>query len=581
MVEPKRKKLADLEEIAAVLAENSQSTNSRAELVYMERASRPSDYDGRDVAGKIILTSDRIAPVQRIGVKEKGALGVISYYSGAPGQLVDAVGWQRSLRSENENETLFGFSISTRLGDELKEMLRDEENIIVSVEIEAQTYPGRHEVVSAEIVGSDLKEEEFILTAHLFEGIAKQGANDNNSGCAAILEVGRTIVELVKEGKIDPPRRTIRFLWVPEYEGTIAFLENNPEIRKRLMGGINMDTVGLNLYQSNSPFHVYRPPYSLPGYINHVAENITEYAVSTNRVTIEGRPYGTILASSGSRQQFMCWVDEFDSASDNDVYNIRQLGVPMVYFNNYTDDFTHTNEDAPKNSDPTQLKRVGFLGTAISYLIASADAEDAVKILAESYHRLRSRLAESVRKAGNLVSLSNDENMAKIFVRGRNLIEQSFLVEIEGLESCRPLGASNRRFVEHIELQKEELRIELERSLNQLRLHYERLCSMRGVEPLVLGRSETETRLSQQIPVVTTHELWPSLRGLEEGLEIYDINHGAYEAFNFIDGKRSILDIAQAVDAEFIDAGGVTPEAVEAHFIALEKTGAIKIESKE
>jgi hypothetical protein len=274
-------------------------------------------------------------------------------------------------------------------------------------------------------------------------------------------------------------------------------------------------------------------------------------------------------------------VDEFDSASDNDVYNIRQVGVPMVYFNNYTDDFTHTNEDAPKNSDPTQLKRVGFLGTAIAYLVASADAEVAVKIVAESYHRLRSRLAESVRKAGNLVSLSSDENMAKTHQRGRNLIEQSYLVEIEGLESCRSLDDSNQRFVGHIELQKEALEAELERSLNQLRLHYELHCSVRGVEPEISGLSETENPLSKQIPVVTTSELWPSLRRLEEDLDIYNINHGAYEAFNFIDGKRSILDIAQAVDAEFIDVGSITPEAVEAYFIALEKTGAIKIESKE
>jgi len=44
-----------------------------------------------------------------------------------------------------------------------------------------------------------------------------------------------------------------------------------------------------------------------------------------------------------------------------------------------------------------------------------------------------------------------------------------------------------------------------------------------------------------------------------------------------IDGKRTILDIARALDAEFMDYGGVSPMAVEEYLTALEKTGLIKL----
>jgi aminopeptidase-like protein len=64
-------------------------------------------------------------------------------------------------------------------------------------------------------------------------GFAKQGANDNASGCAAILETARVIKKLADEGKTPPLKRSIRFLFVPEISGTIAYLKKYPELIKR------------------------------------------------------------------------------------------------------------------------------------------------------------------------------------------------------------------------------------------------------------------------------------------------------------------------------------------------------------
>ena len=63
-----------------------------------------------------------------------------------------------------------------------------------------------------------------MVSAHLYEGYIKQGANDDNSGCALTLEMGRAYIRLVAEGKLPKPKRTIHFLWVPEISGTKAWL---------------------------------------------------------------------------------------------------------------------------------------------------------------------------------------------------------------------------------------------------------------------------------------------------------------------------------------------------------------------
>jgi aminopeptidase YwaD len=581
-LEPKKRKIADIKEIAASLAIGSCSTDIEAELVYMEKASRLSDFEGKDVSGKIILTADEIKAVQRIGMKEKGAAGVVSYASYTPFQYIDTVGWQWGLsKKEEKTEELhrFGFSVSRRIGNELKDLLLEGEKVVVRAKIESTFYPGRDEVVTAIIPGSDLREEEFVLVAHLFEDISKQGANDNNSGSACILEVGRCIVKLISEGKIAPPRRTIRFLWVPEYSGTIKFLENYPEIAKRMISGINMDMVGCNLYKNNSPFHIYRTPYSIPSYINYVAENLMDYAVNTNRVSIEGRPYDTIVATSGSRQNFMCWMDEFDSDSDSDIFNVRQVNVPMVFFCNWTDDFYHSSEDAPKNSDATQLKRAGFLGAAIALAIAKADDLDVLAIVADSLARIRSRLALCTKKAYNLLYTSGKYNIADMYKKCENLIRQSSRVELKGLVSCASLSENNTDIMNYIHELKDEVLVEKEKSLAELQKYYHILCQMRGIEPEPTKLTEVEKRLAKLIPVVSTEEVWPPIQKTSKGLKIFDIRNAAYEAFNFIDGKQSIKDIFQALDAEFIDEGGISAEVVEEFMRALEKAELIKIET--
>lgn len=96
--------------------------------------------------------------------------------------------------------------------------------------VKAGQHPGSYDIATATIPGADrqLRNEEIVYSCHLDH--PRPGANDNASGCATILEVARTLRKLIDEKRIPAPRRTIRFVWPPEIEGTMALLNGKPEL---------------------------------------------------------------------------------------------------------------------------------------------------------------------------------------------------------------------------------------------------------------------------------------------------------------------------------------------------------------
>ena len=63
------------------------------------------------------------------------------------------------------------------------------------------------------IAGDGSTQQRVAISGHIYEGLIKQGANDDNSGCALTLEIGRAYIKLIKEGKLPRPKRTINFQW--------------------------------------------------------------------------------------------------------------------------------------------------------------------------------------------------------------------------------------------------------------------------------------------------------------------------------------------------------------------------------
>src|SRR5262245_20540744 len=79
MVEPDKRLILSYRDVAAALATGSKSGDVTAELVYVGRGDRESDYAGKDVAGKIVLGSGSLGQLHTQAVRNRKAAGVLSF----------------------------------------------------------------------------------------------------------------------------------------------------------------------------------------------------------------------------------------------------------------------------------------------------------------------------------------------------------------------------------------------------------------------------------------------------------------------------------------------------------------------
>ena len=156
----------------------------------------------------------------------------------------------------------------------------------------SEQVPNKQEIVHAEIPGDGSTTQEVAIGGHLFEGYIKQGANDDNSGCALTLEIGRTYLKLIKEGKLPRPKRTVNFQWVQEISGTNAWFDAHPEKAKVIIGDLNFDMEGIRLTMSRSYWIMQRTPDTFPSYINDIGQSMMEYVSELTRERVRYRGNG-------------------------------------------------------------------------------------------------------------------------------------------------------------------------------------------------------------------------------------------------------------------------------------------------
>jgi hypothetical protein len=84
ITKPELRKLTDLKEIPACLCSGSVTSDVTAELVYAGPGYRESDYQGKDVKGKIVLVNGMPEMARRVAVEKFGALGLIGSASSHP-----------------------------------------------------------------------------------------------------------------------------------------------------------------------------------------------------------------------------------------------------------------------------------------------------------------------------------------------------------------------------------------------------------------------------------------------------------------------------------------------------------------
>ena len=593
MVAPEKRLIISYRDIAATLATGSKSADVTGDLIYVGNGTKDSDYTSKDVSGKIVLASGSIGMVHNMAVRKYGAAGVASFNNptGKPIDRPDEIAWNgiggRGFGANPTGEapkTTFGFNLSHRIGMELLALLESGKKVTLHAKVKTTEYDAEMQVPAAVIRGNGESQQEIALTGHLFEGIAKQGAMDDASGCATVLELARAWTKLIHDGVLPRPRRTIRFLWIPEIQGTRAYLQRFPDEAKRMVAAISMDMVGEDVTKNRNSLHLMRTLYSTPSFINEVTQQFYEYVGDTNREKVHNRRLAysylfPILDPQGSRDQFYYNIDKHYGASDHAVFLAE--GIPAVLFNNWPDIAYHTSEDRPFNADPTQLKRAAFIGLASVHVLANADGGGAVRIAETSAGLAAERTGTELRLALQMVGDGGKDSALKSRHEALNLVHQAYLREGEAIRSAKVLAESDARAKSEIDdIARNFVETGQQADLSRVK-NYSKLVAGELPEGKTSATDEEALRL---IPI----RLKPAPQtgggggfGGQGGAGGPGANAPlagfyAQEARNFANGQRSVLDIRDAISAEF---GPVDTEKVTAFFRGLEKTGEFQLKT--
>ncbi|MBI4427506.1 MAG: M28 family peptidase [Ignavibacteriales bacterium] len=444
MVEPELRKFYDIYDVAVSLAGNSESGETTAEVVDVGMGGRAEDFANKDVQGKIVLGSAGANALQRLGVFERGAVGVLSYNSLRPDSYPDEIPSQGvSANAPEGKKAGFGWSIAPRVAREISAMLARGQKVMLKSVIKAETFPGELEVVHATIPGDGSTDQAVAVSAHLYEGYIKQGANDDNSGCAMTLEMGRAYIRLIKEGKLPPPRRTIHFLWVPEISGTNAWLNKHEDVKKKLIADLNFDMEGLRLSTSASYWILHRTPDTFPSFLNDLCANVMEFVADLNRERIRYRANGyrytlPVVSANGSMDPFYISIEKHYGSSDHVTY--MQHGIPAVIFVTWPDMWYHSSQDTPDKLDPTQFKRAAVVGIGAMSILASAEDEMALKVAGECLARGTERMGDAQRKGlSYLADVAEAANLMQAYKEARNAVRHQSEVEKEVVRSASVL----------------------------------------------------------------------------------------------------------------------------------------------
>jgi hypothetical protein len=371
------------------------------------------------------------------------------------------------------------------------------------------------------IRGSERPEEELVIAAHLDH--PKESANDNASGSAAMLDMARALKMLIDEGRMSRPKRSIRFLWVPEWNGTMAYIDQHPELVGPGLGGsylahINLDMVGEHLEILHTRMGITRTPASLPSALNDVVENMAQMVDGMN-----------VRTPRGSQSTFNYRVTAYGGGSDHMMFIDRKIPGMMIGHGDYTH---HTSEDTPDKVDPVEIERSEIIAAgAFLYLsdLSDAEAMDLAYLVAANGAQ---RLVAAARRARSLAGPD-----AANLMRHAGTWERQALQSILTFRDSPDVRATIETLDAQLEVQAVALAAEVAGGPSWVQRGDDRVPVRLTRGPLDFGLPETK---------------------LPEGAAAWYRTEGRvlngtvrFELVNFVDGTRTISEIRDAVSAEF------------------------------
>jgi hypothetical protein len=569
-IEPQHTLLGDWSTDPIRLADYSHSADVEAPLVDVGAGIAESDYAGKDVRGRIVLADGVLSSVQRLAVAKFGAAGIVS---DMPNQTTAWSGLDSTVvRWGHLDGSLpqgFAFMVSRGTAGDLRAQMQKGHPVVLGAHVKAEVGAGHWTVVTATITGTDPRAGEIVYSCHLDH--QRPGANDNGSGCVTILESARVLNRLIGAGSLKRPSRTLRFIWGPEVEGTMAYLSRHPDIMRSMRADVHMDMVGGDLFKDKSVLHVTETPWSLPTFITDIGDSFaetirdaaaayTEDGSHEDAAVIENRD-----GAPGTRNAFFVDETPYAEGSDHDDYDSSTIAVPSLYLRDWPDIYIHTDHDTLEQIDATKLRRVALLGAASGYSFAALGAAQSPEVLPFLAARAEQRLAKGFQRAQRLAGDSSLPPQDALF-EAHNLIDQMLRRDQAALQSFARFTQGNSQelaaSMDALKAQAATFHGWIEHGAAK---HGVRASSAPAWHSAAQG-ARVPQRIAEFGPLTFQNDdVLLDRLGLEHvrKIKLLDADSSrllnaqdsgamyAYEIVNFVDGKRSVVQIRDAVAGEF------------------------------
>jgi aminopeptidase YwaD len=570
-VRPEHLLLGDWKTDPIRLADYSHTADVETELVDVGNGGSVAEYSNQDVRGKIVLADGVLARVQELAIAQHGAAGIVS---DMPNQTTAWSGLDTTVvrwgHLDARQPSGFAFMVSRQTAEALRSRLRSGEPVILSAHVKATVGPGHWTVVTGTIPGTDPAAGEIVYSCHLDH--ERPGANDNGSGCVTILESARVLARLINSGQLPRPKRTLRFTWGPEVEGTMAFLASHPEIKQRLRASIHMDMVGGDPFKNKSVFHVTATPWSLPSFVTDVgavfldAIRAAASGYAAGETSADAGIVETRAGGQGTRNELIGDVTPYSSGSDHDDYDSSTIAVPSLYLRDWPDIYIHTDHDTLDQIDATKLRRVALLGAASGYVYASVTAQQLPTLLPSLTAQAETRLAQVFGAAQQLAADPQLE-AGVAWYEARNLVNQTLQRESATLHSIIEFTGG----LAGADADGAKALAEQAATFNNWLDQQTKLRGAKGAAPSAPWAGDSDamrvpSRVGEFGPLTYQNDNVLLARlGKERYAKIKLINSEAtpmlnvrdqselyaYEIVNFVNGKRTVGEIRDAVSAEY------------------------------
>jgi hypothetical protein len=184
------------------------------------------------------------------------------------------------------------------------------------------------------------------------------------------------------------------------------------------------------------------------------------------------------------------------------------------------------------------------------------------RLAGEIFHRAQSRIIQETKRSFDYMNQAQGQSIHRDYRDAVNFIEQTCMRESATLESMKSYSRRDDSVDRYVDVLITEIKGWKEKSFEDLRKYYKLSCEARETEPQKIALTEEEIEARKLRPIRN-----PALKGplgwgyLRDKLASTDIDffrllpgfdsRMTYEILNCIDGERNVLDIRNAVSAEY------------------------------